>query len=81
MGSGLVIASASKILEAAGCAGVKYLGVDFNPKALNLSQRLFDHNKISNIELKESNLLQEVTELQDIIIFNPPYVSTPQEEL
>lgn len=77
MGSGLVIASVSKILDVAGCVGVKYMGVDFNQKALNLSQRLFEHNKISNIELRESNLLQEVTELQDIIIFNPPYVSTP----
>lgn len=77
MGSGLVIASVSKILEAAGCNNVKFTGVDFNPKALDLSKRLFDHNKITNIVLKESNLLQTVDELQDIIIFNPPYVSTP----
>lgn len=57
------------------------LAVDINLKALEISKRMFDHNNITNISLLESNLFSAAQDQYDVIIFNPPYVVTPDEEL
>jgi methylase of polypeptide subunit release factors len=41
VGTGIVISSFSKILEATGKIDTKFIGVDINDKALELAKRLF----------------------------------------
>lgn len=77
-----MITSYAKILESAGHKTVKLQGVDLNPRALEVTSLLCKENKIDNIELSESNLFSTLTgQIFDVIIFNPPYVVTPPEEL
>ncbi len=80
VGSGVVISSYSKILESAGLQA-DILAVDINTKALEISKRMFEHNGITNISLVESNLFSAIGDLFDVIVFNPPYVVTADEEL
>jgi methylase of polypeptide subunit release factors len=46
-------------LESAGLQA-DILAVDINTKALEISKRMFDHNGINNVALKESNLFSAI---------------------
>jgi len=88
VGSGLVLTSFVKMLEAKLSADdfkqVKFYGTDINPLALAETKDMMERNKV---DLSQVNLVDTClgTGLEpasfDIIIFNPPYVVTPAEEL
>ncbi len=81
MGSGIVISSFSQILSSVDYNIANFYGVDINPRALEIANRLFEVNSVKNVKLIESNLFTEISFQLDIIIFNPPYVVTPSDEL
>ncbi len=81
MGSGIVISSFSQILSSVNYNTANFYGVDINPRALEIANRLLEVNGVTNVKLIESNLFTEITFQLDIIIFNPPYVVTPPGEL
>ena len=73
--------------QSADLNGCRFIGTDINPNAIECAQRVAELNK-TTIEfvleegpdmpfLKQAEYLNSV----DIIIFNPPYVVTSQEEL
>jgi release factor glutamine methyltransferase len=71
MGTGCGI----QALAAAGKAG-SVLGVDFNPKAVEVAAANARLNKIHNTEFKASDLFSSVEGRFDLIVFNPPYLPT-----
>ena len=61
-----------------------YLATDLNPKALDAARRMAEHNHLS-LDLVQTDLasalLPRLRGKIDILIFNPPYVVTPEDEL
>ncbi len=56
------------------------LGVDINPKAVELARRNAQLNGIRNVEFKLSDLFQNVSGRFDVITFNAPYLPGKPEE-
>jgi release factor glutamine methyltransferase len=52
----------------------KVLGVDINPRAVELARRNAERNRIKNARFMDSDLFDNVADRFDAIIFNPPYV-------
>lgn len=52
--------------------------VDINPHATECARKNAKANGIKNIEIKESDLFENVGKKYDLIIFNPPYL--PEEK-
>ena len=81
VGSGLVLASYSKILEACKVDSL-FVGTDINTHAIELTKKMFELNKCtSSVQLIETNLMEGLALSFDVIIFNPPYVATDSHEL
>lgn len=63
----------------------KFWGCDINEGALAATRALLQHNHCDENEtaLVESNLFAAIEASQkfDVIVFNPPYVATDEEEL
>ena len=61
-----------------------YLATDLNPKALDVARRTAEHSHLS-LDLIQTDLasalLPHLRGKIDILIFNPPYVVTPEDEL
>mmetsp|Transcript_54075 Transcript_54075/g.130834 ORF Transcript_54075/g.130834 Transcript_54075/m.130834 type:complete len:261 (-) Transcript_54075:38-820(-) len=77
-GSGVISAYLAKQLP-----GPCYVALDINPHALHASQRTFEANQVS-VELVQTDLMKGLTRLKgrvDVMLFNPPYVPTPKEEM
>ena len=60
-----------------------FWATDINQKALDAASALMQHNKHIDTNMVESNLFQSLAqEIKfDVIIFNPPYVATDEQEL
>ncbi len=57
------------------------LGVDINSTAIEIAGINAKLNNINNIEFKISNLFEKVDEKFDLIIFNPPYLPSYEEDM
>ncbi len=56
-----------------------YFGTDINPGAISYTKKFFNRLEI-NIDLKETNLLDDQDQLFDLIIFNTPYLPCEKDE-
>ncbi len=59
--------------------GAKVTAVDINPYALEATRQLAERIGVP-VTLVHSNLFENVRGSYDLIVFNPPYVPTPDEE-
>lgn len=75
MGTGTGIQALAAAEKAA-----RVLGVDINPEAVELARRNARLNNIGNVEFRVSNLFENVSEEFDLIVFNPPYLPTEDED-
>lgn len=57
----------------------KLIGIDINEKAINLAKKNMELNNIKNYELKVIDASLYVGEEVDVIIFNPPYFKTKED--
>lgn len=57
----------------------KLIGIDINEKAINLAKKNMELNNIKNYELKVIDASLYVSEEVDVIIFNPPYFKTKED--
>ena len=75
VGSGCIIIS---ILLSIKKNNVTALGVDICDKALNIANKNLKKFKLEkNLKLKKSDWFSEISNKFDIIVSNPPYISTP----
>eukprot|EP00347_Sterkiella_histriomuscorum_P004520 403360150 len=84
LGSGVVINSLQMILKKQNIRECIYYGVDINQKALDATRRTAQANQCQINLLQMNfcdNMVQRMKGQFDILIFNPPYVVTPQDEL
>lgn len=58
----------------------KLIGLEINEKALTLARRNLDENNITNYELICDNIVTYKGEEVDVIICNPPYFKTKEED-
>jgi release factor glutamine methyltransferase len=79
-GSGIPIVFLAKLLPT-----VTPMATDINPFALEFARRTATENGVNRLETIQcdlaSSLLVEFSRKMDVIIFNPPYVPTPDDEL
>eukprot|EP00802_Teleaulax_amphioxeia_P022575 Tamp_23039.p1 GENE.Tamp_23039~~Tamp_23039.p1 ORF type:complete len:229 (+),score=36.84 Tamp_23039:250-936(+) len=76
-GSGCISAYLAKNLH-----GPAYIATDINPHAIAAARRTFEANGLA-IDLVRANLCQpfRLKNRVDVMLFNPPYVPTPTEEI
>ncbi|TNV75739.1 hypothetical protein FGO68_gene10892 [Halteria grandinella] len=79
VGSGVVITSLAMLLKR---DDVVYVATDINPKAIEAAERTAEANQIK-LKTQETTFCDGMglEGKVDILIFNPPYVVTPKEEL
>ncbi len=70
-GSGCILLSLLKYSN--GCKGV---GADISPEAVAVAKRNAENLQISEVSFVESDLFESVEGRYDIIVSNPPYIST-----
>lgn len=59
-----------------------FLATDYNPRATEIARKTFVQNKVrGDIVLTDLVAGLELTEKIDVMLFNPPYVPTPPEEM
>lgn len=76
-GSGIVITAVAKALHSTAL----FFGIDINPRACSVSLRTAQRNA-AIIDCLNMDLLSSFKERSvDVLIFNPPYVVTPDNEL
>jgi release factor glutamine methyltransferase len=79
-GSGVPIVNLAKLLP-----GAKPMATDINPAALEFARRTAIENGVNNLEAIQcdlgTDLLPKFCHQIDAIIFNPPYVPTPDDEV
>mmetsp|Transcript_5651 Transcript_5651/g.9859 ORF Transcript_5651/g.9859 Transcript_5651/m.9859 type:complete len:224 (+) Transcript_5651:80-751(+) len=85
-GSGYVICSVALMLKHLGLHGQQLLAVDHSSCALQATQQtLASHGLQGSVELLQSDLTgawhSNLKHHVDLLLFNPPYVPTPDEEL
>ncbi|GAX85742.1 hypothetical protein CEUSTIGMA_g13157.t1 [Chlamydomonas eustigma] len=83
-GSGYVICSAARILKHKGLHS-HMIAVDINPAACHATQQTLCNHEIHDVDVITSDLLApllpRVCGMIDVLIFNPPYVPTPDHEV
>ncbi|KAK9902136.1 hypothetical protein WJX75_005536 [Coccomyxa subellipsoidea] len=84
-GSGYITCSVALLLQHLGVTA-HCIATDINPAALRATeQTLHAHNVASRVDLVRSDLLlglrQRLHGAVDLLVFNPPYVPTPDEEV
>jgi release factor glutamine methyltransferase len=86
-GSGTVITFLAQLLAAQGAAeGVELLATDINPRAVDAARRTCARNGVGErVEVVQTDLVEglwdRVAGRVDVLLFNPPYVVTPSEEV
>ena len=62
-----------------------YFATDINPRAVRLAARTAAHNRVPHVEFVQTAfvdaLLPRLARAVDVLVFNPPYVPTPPEEM
>lgn len=66
-GSGIVSLLLSKRVR-------RIIAADINENALKTTKENLSRNKISNVEVRKSNIFENIPEKFDLIIFNPPFI-------
>lgn len=83
-GSGCVITYMAMLMKDAKVTNVKCIGIDINTKAVEMASATASNNNV-NIEVVhtsfEDTYIEQYDSHVDIIIFNPPYVPTSDDEL
>ncbi|KAL4425153.1 hypothetical protein ABPG77_008258 [Micractinium sp. CCAP 211/92] len=84
-GSGYVVCSLALLLRQAGAAA-QLLATDVNPlAAAATAETLAAHEMLDRVDVVltdlASSLLPSIAGLVDVLVFNPPYVPTPDEEV
>lgn len=75
-GSGVIITAVAKALPETAC-----FAIDINPRACDVTKRTALRNE-ATLNVVNMNLLNGFRpNLVDVLIFNPPYVVTPDEEI
>lgn len=75
-GSGVIITAMAKALPQTAC-----FAIDINPRACDVTKRTA-HKNGANLNVVNMNLLNGFRlNVIDVLIFNPPYVVTPNEEI
>ena len=79
-GSGSVITGVSRIFGSNNCL---YFAVDKNPKAAKCSKLLLQNEGVLKSDIIVTSLSSglKLNGCVDVLIFNPPYVVTPDEEM
>ncbi|CAO2838149.1 unnamed protein product [Amaranthus hypochondriacus] len=83
-GSGYVITSLALMLGHESNIGINYLATDINPHAVAVtSETLTSHGVHAEVMLMDiaSALEDRLAGLIDVIVVNPPYVPTPEDEV
>ena len=80
VGSGAVITSVALLMQKNGNKDSMFIGTDINPLAIACAQRVAEINKV-DIKFVETKFADRLDEQFDVLIFNPPYVVTSEEEL
>lgn len=57
----------------------KIIGLEINSKALELAKKNLDYNNVSNYELIEGDIITYQNDQVDVIICNPPYFKTKED--
>jgi release factor glutamine methyltransferase len=71
IGSGIISIMLSKLLP-----NITHIyATDINPIAIDLTKRNIDYHDNSTIEVRESSLLDSVSERVEVIVSNPPYIA------
>ncbi|SBT80563.1 methyltransferase-like protein, putative [Plasmodium malariae] len=83
MGSGYLILSLYEMLLKRNKKIDLLYCIDINKNACNCVRKLTRDNKISNVEIINNDLFNNIKKCQqfDLILFNPPYVVTGQDEM
>eukprot|EP01133_Synstelium_polycarpum_P005755 gene5755-6662_t len=79
-GSGFVITYMARTLGGGDCY---FMATDINPLAAHVTQRTSLHNNVS-IDIVNTSFLRGLDRVLgnvDVLLFNPPYVPTPTEEI
>ena len=83
-GSGCVLTYMAMMMRDANVNNVKCIGIDVNSKAVDMAMKTAANNNV-NIEVTCTDFADDYMEryngLIDILIFNPPYVPTDDDEL
>ncbi|TKY63707.1 HemK methyltransferase family member 2 [Spatholobus suberectus] len=82
-GSGYVITSLALILGQEGC-GVNYIATDINPHAVRVTRETLEaHGVGAELIVTDiaSGLEERLAGLVDVMVVNPPYVPTPEDEV
>jgi release factor glutamine methyltransferase len=83
-GSGYVICSAARMLKHRGIHS-HLIAVDINPAACSATLQTLQGHEIHDVEIITSDLLAPLLPrlcgMIDVLIFNPPYVPTPDHEV
>ena len=59
-----------------------FVGTDINPDALAITERTLQANQISNSAVVRTSLASSLLpQTADVLLFNPPYVPTEDEEV
>ena len=76
-GSGAIAIALAKHL-----GPTKIIAVDLSPEALNIAQNNAKmHGIAEQIEFRQSDLLEQVSETLDVVVSNPPYISQSEYEV
>ncbi|CAL9191017.1 unnamed protein product [Musa hybrid cultivar] len=82
-GSGYVISSLAIMLGELGC-GVHYFATDINPDAAQVTRETLEahglHAEVISTDIA-SGLQKRLAGMIDVVVVNPPYVPTPEEEV
>ncbi|KAG5053823.1 hypothetical protein JHK85_006333 [Glycine max] len=82
-GSGYVITSLALLLGQEGC-GINYIATDINPHAVRVTHETLEaHGVGAELIVTDiaSGLEDRLAGLVDVIVVNPPYVPTPEDEV
>mmetsp|Transcript_7417 Transcript_7417/g.18421 ORF Transcript_7417/g.18421 Transcript_7417/m.18421 type:complete len:218 (-) Transcript_7417:344-997(-) len=83
-GSGFAICSVALMLKQLGIAA-RMLAIDHSPAALQATATTLKSHQVQGVELLQSDLFTALDPgIQghvDVLVFNPPYVPTPDEEV
>lgn len=80
-GSGIILTFLASILGGKS----HYIGIDINEKASQCSQQSLHHHSIQSYDCICDNMLESLSPrlrgTVDVLLFNPPYVPTPSDEV